>query len=80
MTKEEARKQMRRMRRDMTPQERSRQNESIRRQILADPVWKEVSWFYPFVSYYRQNELAMSYTVARQHIRLAEFTLSNYLD
>ena len=51
MTKEEARKQMRRMRRDMTPQERSRQNESIRRQILADPVWKEVSWFYPFVSY-----------------------------
>lgn len=51
MTKEEARKQMSRMRRDMTPQERSRQNESIRRQILADPVWKEVSWFYPFVSY-----------------------------
>ena len=38
------------------------------------------SCFYPFVSYYRQNELAMSYTVARQHIRLAEFTLSNYLD
>lgn len=25
--------------------------ESIRRQILADPVWKEVRGFYPFVSY-----------------------------
>ena len=37
------------------------------------------SCFYPFVSYYRQKELAMSYTVARQHIRLAEFTLSKYL-
>lgn len=38
------------------------------------------SCFYPFVQYYRNGELAMSYTVARQHIRLAEFTLSKYLD
>ena len=37
------------------------------------------SCFYPFIQYYRNNELAMSYTVARQHIRLAEFTLSKYL-
>lgn len=37
------------------------------------------SCFYPFVQYYRDNELAMSYTVARQHIRLAAFTLSDYL-
>ncbi|MBR2338741.1 MAG: hypothetical protein IKA63_04670, partial [Clostridia bacterium] len=36
------------------------------------------SCFYPFIQYYRNNELAVSYTVARQHIRLAEFTLSQY--
>ena len=32
------------------------------------------SCFYPFVQYYRGGELAMSYTVARQHIRLALHT------
>ena len=37
------------------------------------------SCFYPFVQYYNDNELAMSYTVAREHIRLAKFTLSKYL-
>lgn len=37
------------------------------------------SCFYPFIQYYRENELAMSYTVAREHIRLAEFKLSQYL-
>lgn len=37
------------------------------------------SCFYPFVQYYRDGELAMSYTVARKHIRLGEFTLSKYL-
>ena len=37
------------------------------------------SCFYPFIQYYKDNELAMSYTVARKHIRLAEFKLSNYL-
>lgn len=37
------------------------------------------SCFYPFVQYYRNGELAMSYTVDRKHIRLAEFTLENYL-
>lgn len=39
----------------------------------------DTSCFYPFIQYYRDGELAMSYTVARQHIRLAEFTLSKYL-
>ena len=37
------------------------------------------SCFYPFVQYYRNGGLAMSYTVARQHIRLAEFDLSKYI-
>ena len=35
--------------------------------------------FYPFVTFYQGDELAMSYTVQRQHIRLAEFTLQKYL-
>lgn len=37
------------------------------------------SCFYPFVQYYRDGELAMSYTVDRKHIKLARFTLSKYL-
>lgn len=37
------------------------------------------SCFYPFVQYYKDNELAMSYTIARKHIRLARFTLNKYL-
>ena len=37
------------------------------------------SCFYPFVQYYENGELAMSYTIARKHIRLARFTLSKYL-
>lgn len=37
------------------------------------------SCFYPFVQYYKNGELAMSYTVNRQHIRLAEFDLSKYI-
>ncbi len=37
------------------------------------------SCFYPFIQYYKNGELAMSYTVARKHIRLAEFKLSNYI-
>lgn len=39
----------------------------------------QTSCFYPFVQYYRNGELAMSYTDNRKHIRLAEFTLSKYL-
>ena len=37
------------------------------------------SCFYPFVQCYRNDELAMSYTDDRKHIRLAKFTLSEYL-
>ncbi|MBR7133571.1 MAG: hypothetical protein IKD04_08585 [Clostridia bacterium] len=37
------------------------------------------SCFYPFIQYYNKCELALSYTVARRHIRLAEFTLEKYL-
>ena len=37
------------------------------------------SCFYPFIQYFKDGELAMSYTVERKHIRLAEFTLSKYL-
>ncbi len=37
------------------------------------------SCFYPFVQYFDGDELAMSYTVDRKHIRLARFTLSDYL-
>jgi len=37
------------------------------------------SCFYPFIQYYKDNQLAMSYTVARKHIRLAQFNLSKYL-
>ena len=37
------------------------------------------SCFYPFVQYFKNGELAMSYTLSRKHIRLAEFTLSKYI-
>jgi hypothetical protein len=37
------------------------------------------SCFYPFVQFFADGELAMSYTVARQHIRLARFDLHKYL-
>ena len=37
------------------------------------------SCFYPFVQYGDDNELRMSYTVSRQHIRLAGFKLSELL-
>ena len=38
------------------------------------------SCFYPFVQYNSKGELCMSYTVSREHIRLASFTLSNYIE
>ncbi len=38
------------------------------------------SCFYPFIQYFSGDELAMSYTVNREHIRLAEFTLGKYTD
>jgi len=35
--------------------------------------------FYPFIQYNEDGELSMSYTIDRKHIRLAKFTLRNYL-
>ena len=37
------------------------------------------SCFYPFVQYFDDEGLAMSYTVARKHIRLARFTMDRYI-
>lgn len=37
------------------------------------------SCFYPFIQYFDGGELAISYTVAREHIRLGRFDLKNYL-
>lgn len=37
------------------------------------------SCFYPFVQYFDENSLAMSYTVERQHIRLARFSMERYI-
>lgn len=37
------------------------------------------SCFYPFIQYFDKNELAMSYTLSRKHIRLARFDLKKYL-
>ena len=39
----------------------------------------DTSCFYPFVQYFGEG-LAMSYTVARQHVRLAEFSMEKYID
>ena len=37
------------------------------------------SCFYPFLQYLDTDTLAMSYTVSREHIRIAKFDLSKYL-
>ena len=37
------------------------------------------SCFYPFVQYNNKNQLSMSYTVDRKHIRLAEFEFEKYI-
>jgi len=37
------------------------------------------SCFYPFIQYFDESTLAMSYTVARQHIRLAKFDMGKYI-
>jgi len=37
------------------------------------------SCFYPFIQYFDKTGLAMSYTVARQHIRLARFSMEKYI-
>ena len=35
--------------------------------------------FYPFVDYFEEGALAMSYTVDREHIRLARFSMEKYV-
>ena len=47
------------------------------KQILQAKM--DTGCFYPFVQYYLDGELAMSYTVDRKHIRMARFNLSNYI-
>lgn len=37
------------------------------------------SCFYPFIQYLSDGELGMSYTVSREHIRLAKFDMSKYI-
>ena len=46
---------------------------------IAFQAKMHTSCFYPFIQYFDKNELAMSYTVNREHIRLARFTLSKYI-
>ncbi len=53
--------------------------ESIKNSEVILQAKMHTSCFYPFVQYYTDGELAMSYTVARQHIRLAKFTLEKYV-
>lgn len=40
----------------------------------------DTSCFYPFVQYFDENTMAMSYTVERKHIRLAEFDFDKYIN
>ena len=53
--------------------------EDIAKSEIVLQAKMHTSCFYPFIQYYRNGELAMSYTDSRKHIRLAEFTLSKYL-
>jgi 5-formyltetrahydrofolate cyclo-ligase len=51
MTKQEARTWMKKRRGEMEPIERKRQDEEIKKRILNEFAWEDISWFYPFVSY-----------------------------
>ena len=53
--------------------------ENIKNSEVILQAKMHTSCFYPFVQDYTDGELAMSYTVARQHIRLAKFTLEKYI-
>ena len=53
--------------------------ENIEKSNVVLQAKMPTSCFYPFVQYYKDKELAMSYTVSRKNIRLAKFTLSKYL-
>lgn len=53
--------------------------ESIASSEIVLQAKMHTSCFYPYVQYYKNGELAMSYTVERKHIRLATFRLGNCL-
>ena len=53
---------------------------SIKNSEVVLQAKMHTSCFYPFIQYYLEDELAMSYTVARKHIRLARFALSKYIE
>lgn len=53
--------------------------EDISKSEVVLQAHMHTSCFYPFVQYFRNDELAMSYTVARKHIRLARFKPGKYL-
>ena len=52
--------------------------ENIKNSTVVLSAHIHTSCFYPFIQYFKDGELAMSYTVDRKHIRLAEFKLSEY--
>lgn len=54
--------------------------DDIKKSVPVLQAHMKTSCFYPFIQYFKDGELAMSYTVNRRHIRLARFTLSDYLD
>ncbi|MGN0177928.1 MAG: YgjV family protein [Monoglobaceae bacterium] len=53
--------------------------ENIADSIVVLQAHMHTSCFYPFVQYFGGEELAMSYTIDRKHIRLAKFKLSKYI-
>jgi hypothetical protein len=53
--------------------------EDIAKSQVVLQAHMHTSCFYPFVQYFENGELAMSYTIARRNIRLGKFTLSKYL-
>ena len=53
--------------------------EDITKSEIVLQAKMHTSCFYPFVQYFGENELAMSYTVERKHIRMGKFDLDKYL-
>jgi hypothetical protein len=53
--------------------------EDIKKSEQVFSAKMHTSCFYPFIQYFDNGELGFSYTVNREHIRLARFTLSKYI-
>jgi len=53
--------------------------ENIQNSTVLLQAKMNTSCFYPYVQYFKGEGLAMSYTVARRHIRLAEFDIRKYI-